>query len=298
MAAMQWEDLPAAVREAVQARFGSVLKAETVTAGMMPGIAACLHADSGERLFLKAIPGDNPTARRYERERWAGTVLPRTVPTPRLLWSSIGSDWITMVFEYADGRAADLLPASTDLPAVLATVARLGFLLTPCPAIVAPPVTDNVGFLLAESQHLLDKPDGVLPHRKLYAAALDGFDPEHLTGDTLLHYDLHAGNLQVTSSGVKVIDWAFAAVGAPWIDAFMLGPRLIEAGHTPEQAERLLAQVPAWGEAPRRSVNGLLASWTLFRFSKAMYGPAEGREFRARAAAAGRAWLIYRTATT
>jgi hypothetical protein len=57
----------------------------------------------------------------------------------------------------------------------------------------------------------------------------------------------------------------FAAAGAAWIDAFMLGPRLIEAGHTPAQAEDLLATVPAWREAPATVMDGLLAAWTLFR---------------------------------
>ena len=59
--------------------------------------------------------------------------------------------------------------------------------------------------------------------------------------------------------------------------------------------ESLLARVPAWRTAPAPVVDGLLAAWTLFRHYKAVYGPHEGREFRARAVAAGRAWLAYRT---
>ncbi|WP_449061228.1 phosphotransferase family protein [Planomonospora algeriensis] len=294
MARLQWDDLPSVVRDAVQTECGPVLKAESATDGLMPGAALHLRIEGGSRVFLKALPADGPAVRLYERERWAGEVLPAAVPAPRMRWSSDIGGWITMLFEHIDGRAADLSPASPDVPAVLDTVARLERLLTPSPAAAAPLVADNVEQLLVKGRHLMAKPNGVLPHRDLYVAVLDGFDVEDLAGDTLLHYDLHVGNLQITPGGVRVIDWGFAAAGAAWIDAFMLGPRLIEAGHTPAQTENLLTRVPAWQEAPATAVNGLLAAWTLFRVYKAMYGPDEGREFRARAAAAGRVWLAHR----
>ncbi|WP_433367843.1 hypothetical protein [Streptosporangium sp. CA-115845] len=72
-------------------------------------------------------------------------------------------------------------------------------------------------------------------------------------------------------------------------------PRFIEAGHTPEQTEALLARVPAWRSAPADVVTGLAAPWTLFRLHKARFGPVEGRDFRARAAEAGRAWVRHRS---
>jgi aminoglycoside phosphotransferase (APT) family kinase protein len=261
----------------------------------MPGLAATLHTADGDRAFIKAIPDGSPAARLYERERWAGTVLPPTVPTPRMTWSSTVDGWITMLFEHIDGRRADLSPGSPDVPVVFNTVAQLGSLLTPCSAVGAPPVADNVGLLQAKGRHLLAKPVGVLPHRDMYAAALGAFDLDALAGDTLLHYDLHTGNLQVTEERLYVIDWGFAAQGSAWVDAAMLAPRLIEAGHTPAQAEELLSALPAWTAAPEAAVTGLAALWTLFRVYKAMYGPEDGREFRSRAADAGRAWVAYRT---
>ncbi|MFJ2030735.1 phosphotransferase family protein [Streptosporangium sp. NPDC087985] len=113
--------------------------------------------------------------------------------------------------------------------------------------------------------------------------------------DTLLHYDLHSGNFRIDDGRPYVIDWAFAARGAAWVDAVMLAPRLVEAGHIPEQTEALLARVPAWRSAPANAVTGLAALWTLFRLYKARFGPVEGRDFRARAAEAGRAWVRYRS---
>ncbi|MFI6595016.1 phosphotransferase family protein [Nonomuraea sp. NPDC050536] len=289
----QWEQLPAAVRNEVQDAVGLVLKAEAAHQGLMPGIAATLHTESGGRAFLKAISVDSPAARLYERERWAGTILPADAPTPRMTWSSDAHGWIVMLFEHIDGCRVDLSPGSSDVPEVLNTVRELGALAAPGNG--SPLVADNVEFLLAKGRHLMAKPASEVPSQALYAAAIDGFDIDELAGDTLLHYDLHAGNLMVTGQGVRVIDWGFAADGAPWVDAAMLAPRLIEAGHTPGQAEELLSEVPAWASAPERAATGLAALWTLFRLYKAMYGPEDGREFRTRAAEAGRAWVEYRT---
>ncbi|GAA1018939.1 hypothetical protein Aple_025240 [Acrocarpospora pleiomorpha] len=69
----------------------------------------------------------------------------------------------------------------------------------------------------------------MVPDRAMYERALDGFDVEDLAGETLLHYDLHPGNLRMTGHDVHVIDWSFASRGAAWVDGVMLAPRLIEA---------------------------------------------------------------------
>lgn len=128
----------------------------------------------------------------------------------------------------------------------------------------------------------------------MYAAVLDLFELDSLAGDTLLHYDLHPGNLRKSGDAIHVIDWSFAAAGAAWIDAAMLTPRFIEAGHTPQQAEALVSGLPAWDTAPSASVTGLAALWTLFRAYKARFGPERVRADRTRAAAAGSAWVRYR----
>ncbi|MER6172439.1 phosphotransferase [Streptosporangium sp. NPDC001681] len=92
-----------------------------------------------------------------------------------------------------------------------------------------------------------------LPYRSMYETALGRFSPDALEGDTLLHYDLHSGNFRIDEGRTYVVDWAFAVRGAAWVDAVMLAPRFIEAGHTSEQTEALLARVPAWRSASHRS---------------------------------------------
>ncbi|WP_157251023.1 phosphotransferase [Nonomuraea typhae] len=289
----QWEDLPAAVRDAVQEHSGPVVKAETAVGGIMPGMATILHTEPGDRFFLKAIEISDPGAILHQRERWAGLHLPEQVPAPWMVWNASFDGWHVALWDYvADAHHADLSPGSPDLPKIVDTVGRLGAWLTPPPA-GARLVQSNIEPLQAKAKAMLAKPSGELADRDDYERALDGFDVAALRGNTLLHYDLSAGNLLITTKQVYVIDWAFAAQGASWIDAAMLAPRLIQAGHTPEQADTLLSGLVAWGAAPHRAVTGLAALWTLFRLYKAQHGPVEVRDDRARAAEAGKAWMGY-----
>jgi hypothetical protein len=290
-----WEELPAEVRQAVEQHVGSyVIKAETATSGIMPGLAARLHLEAGHSVFVKAIRVTSSGANLHLTEAWVGRVLPEEAPAPRMLWSGVAGDWLVMVHEYVnDGsRHVDLTPGSPDLPAVLDAVSRLGALLTPAPK-GGKDVASNVEALVLKGRHLLGKA-GELEHVDLYAETVGRFDVADLAGDTLVHYDLSSSNILITGSGqVKVIDWSFACRGAGWVEAAMLAPRLVEAGHAPEQVDQMLADISAWQSAPRHTVTGLAALWTLFRVYKARYGPEEVREPRARAADAGHRWTAY-----
>lgn len=289
-----WEELPETIREAIQGQTGPIVKAEDATSGIMPGLTVRLHTDDGGSVFVKAIQARSPGASLHVRERWAATVLPPQTPAPSMMWAMDVSGWHVMLFEYVvDARHADLSPGSADLPAVLEVVAGLDGLLTPAPP-RAPLVSDNIAPLVAKGRHLLDGPSS-LPDRELFTGAVSGFDANAFEGNTLLHYDLSEGNLLICPAGVRVIDWSFAAKGASWIEAVMLGPRLIQAGHSPAQTENLLESVPAWRSAPPEAVTGLVALWTLFRLYKAARGPESSRIFRAQAAEAGRTWLRFRT---
>src|SRR5947209_13498583 len=125
MGKLQWESLPPGRVAAIEALTGPVLKAERVTAGLMPGLAAVLHAGNG-RYFLKAVPATSPAARLYEREMSAGMVLPASVPAPRMHFRSDAGGWLVMVFDYLDARDVDLSPGSPDLEKVLAVLGEIG----------------------------------------------------------------------------------------------------------------------------------------------------------------------------
>jgi 5-methylthioribose kinase len=157
-----------------------------------------------------------------------------------------------------------------------------------------PPVAVNLAMLQDKATALLSEGRQGQQWR-MYADALDALTASFMEGTTLLHYDLHAGNLLVTDIATYAIDWSYACRGAAWIDVALLVPRLIEAGHTPAEAESLVARIPAWRTAPTEAVTGLAGLWTVFREYMALYGPEETRPFRAKAAQAGRSWVAHRT---
>jgi Ser/Thr protein kinase RdoA (MazF antagonist) len=193
-----------------------------------------------------------------------------------MLWRGSADGWHLMLFEYVDARRVDLAPGSPDLPAVLDTLDLLGRLLTPGPN-GALPITYNTEALQAKARHLLDT--GRLADRELFEAALRGFSLDRLRGDTMLHYDLSAGNLLIAAGQVHVLDWSLAVRGAAWIDGALFAPRLVQAGHSPAQADLLLSRVPVWRAAPPDAVTALAALWALSR---------------TRVAEAGRSWLLHR----
>jgi aminoglycoside phosphotransferase (APT) family kinase protein len=254
------------------------------------GLAAVVHAANG-RYFVKAAPSDSPAARLYEREMAANQALSFNVPAPQMRYSSSNGGWLVMAFDYLDVRDADLSPGSPDLEGVLAFLATISAAPT---WDAAPPVEVNVTALQDKADALLSKQPGGLPW-DLYRVLIEGIDIATLAGDRLVHYDLHPGNLKTAADGdVMAVDWAFACTGAPWVDAVLLVPRLIDAGHSPVTAERLMSRLPAWRTAPVASVTALAALWTIFRECKALYGPEDARAFRRQAARSGRCWVEYR----
>jgi hypothetical protein len=290
MGKLTWETLPATRVAAIEDQVGPIVKAEAITAGLMPGLAAVLHTED-RRYFVKAAPHDSPAYALYARELNANAALPLIALAPRMLLASETGGWLVMMFACLEGRDADLSPGSPDLPGVLAALETIGCL----PAWEgAPPVVVNIAPLRDKAAALLASQPRQYPW-DMYAHAIADFDASCLTGSHLVNYDLHPGNLTVTSDGqVLAIDWAFACAGAPWLDAALLVPRLIEAGHSPADAEALVSPLPAWHGAPAHAVTALGALWTMFREYKALHGPQDSREFRARAARAGRSWISYR----
>ncbi|MFI6785668.1 phosphotransferase [Micromonospora sp. NPDC050276] len=77
-------------------------------------------------------------------------------------------------------------------------------------------------------------------------AARLGFALPAMDGETLIHSDLNPANLIVTPVGLRIVDWAWATKAAAWVELALLVQWLIGSGHSAEQAEEWLAQLPAW----------------------------------------------------
>ncbi|MEV8630767.1 phosphotransferase [Streptosporangium sp. NPDC051023] len=285
----QWADLPEQAREAIQERTGPVTGVQSAPVGLTSGIAATITTTTeGAAFFVKAAPAAAPVAHHLLRERAFAQALPASVSAPRLLWAADVAGWHLLLFEHVPGRPANLSPGSPDLPAVLDAIAVLG---VPCPW-PAPLIADKLDGLLRSAEEQL----AAAPlDADQYGPLVKALNLSDFASDRLLHADLHADNLLIEGGHVWVVDWSMACQGAVWVDTALLIPRLIDAGHSPAQAERAAARVPAWSEAPPAAVTGLTAVRMLFAARMAETGPAHLRAKRLRTAAACRAWVDHRT---
>ncbi|MCS7483732.1 aminoglycoside phosphotransferase family protein [Umezawaea endophytica] len=228
--------------------------------------------------------------------------MPQGSPAPALWWAVERDGWVLSAFDDIEGRHPSLAPGSADLPAVLDAVAALGETLTPCPYEAARSAAAELGPLFGGWATLAADPpadldDWSLRHLDALAAhessCLDAMD-----GDTLLHTDLREDNLMIdTRSGrVLVIDWAWPARGAAWVDIAFLVPQFIRAGHHPAGAEALLAEVAGWKQAAPEAVTSYAVALSgLWERDSRTTTSAGLRAYRAAAAAAGRRWVAHRT---
>ncbi|GAA2433901.1 hypothetical protein GCM10010191_55280 [Actinomadura vinacea] len=215
--------LPSIVREAIEAHTGPIKSIEPAPTGNHADIASTFHTARGP-MFVKAarkLPdADGPEVRSLRNE---AAVNPHVTGfAPRLLWQAEAGGWLALGFEQVDGRHADFTPGSDDLEILAKTVQALQA--APCPDVVRMRV------------------------ERRWASVTEDVTP--MAGDALLHTDLNADNLLITPDGqARVVDWAFAARGAAWVEFGLLIPWLLKGGHTPAQAADWVAQFPSWAGA-------------------------------------------------
>ena len=212
--------------------------------------------------------------------------------------------WVVLVFDDIDGRHPGLSPGSPDIGHVVAMTAALGPVLTPCPVASAPTASAELAGLVHGWTELAAAPPHDLdPWTRRHLARLASLETGWLAaadGDTLLHGDINASNLLITTDGKTwLVDWAQPVRGAAWIDVADLIPHLILAGHTPAQAEHALAAVPAWAATPPETITSYAAAFAgYWAWSSRLPGPPgvpSLRAYQARAAQAAIAWTAYRT---
>lgn len=268
---LDWEQLPSAAHDAVEALLGPVRSAKTVSPGQSSAIATILETQQG-RVFLKGLRTEQRGVVTQQREAAINPYV-RAV-SPELLWRIEIAGWGLLCFEYVDGRGADYTPGSRDLPRLVATMHRLATL--PCPNL--PPAYFR-------------------PAEQRWAEAID--DPaarELLAGDTILHTDYNPANILVTTNGnVQIIDWAWPTKGAAWLDPANLVPRLIAWGHTPASAEAIARECPAWRDADPAAINLFASALTSLWSDIARDQPDE--VWKQKLAASAQQWLEHRSAT-
>ncbi|MGW0825486.1 hypothetical protein [Streptomyces sp. NPDC002845] len=98
--------------------------------------------------------------------------------------------------------------------------------------------------------------------------------------------------LLVTPVGeLLLLDWALSCPAPAWADTALTVPRLISAGHVPEQAETIAGQVPAYREADPATVTTfartVFAAWEDWERTRPL-------PHRAALTTAARTWAAYR----
>jgi Ser/Thr protein kinase RdoA (MazF antagonist) len=243
-----WEELPTALRCAIEAECGPVLRTEAPSAGRNSTFAAFLHTANGT-VFVKGVPDYERLVTVHEHEIQINSRLLDAVhDVPRLLWTVHTEGWLLAGYETVPGEHANLTPGSPDVPAVVDALSRLAQQLTPSPAPGVSPLRKRYA-CLAGWQWLADNHTGQLDTwEKQHLDLLTHFDdevPSILPGHSLVHGDIHQLNLLVHGNQVRLIDWAWSRTGPPWVDAALLIPRLIGEGHEPAEAEHLVSGT--WG---------------------------------------------------
>ncbi|GGV15151.1 aminoglycoside phosphotransferase [Streptomyces spectabilis] len=259
-----FDDLPSAVRAAVESRTGPIIKAENVSSGFNSAIAARVHTAGGTR-FIKGLPADHKRVWTQQREADVNPALSGIAP--QLLWRLHESGWVILCFEHLEGHHADYTPGSQDLPRVAELLTRLGEVACP---------DSGLKFVEQRLSNYVAEPDDVL----------------YFAGASLVHTDLNNENVIVADGRAYLVDWAWASRGAAWLDAAYWVVWLIAAGgHAPVSAERCASRVPAWATAPEAGVTAFA------RATANMWQQIAGADpdpWTARNLKAAQAWAEYR----
>jgi hypothetical protein len=228
---LPWSEVPAGVRHAIETNLGSaVIEAVNQQGGYSPGLAARAKLADGRRVFIKAIGQErNPdTPDIFRREIGVLAKLPAAVPAPRLLSSYDDGDWVALFIEDVDGWTPAQPWNPVELRRVLEAMGTLAESLTPSPMDVPLTIAHHAENFtgwrtLAADPGRLDA--GLREHVELLAGLESGWT-EAAAGGSLVHGDLRADNMLLTADRVVFVDWPWASIGAPWLDALFMLPSI------------------------------------------------------------------------
>ncbi|MEV6850965.1 hypothetical protein [Actinoplanes sp. NPDC051411] len=260
-----WADTPQPVRAALARALGATIAGHTdLHGGMSPGPAAGLRLADGRQVFVKAVSADvrEHNHKMIRQESEILDILPASVPAPRRLATIEHGPWIALATTWAAGTTP---PAWTD--AAIAAVAGACRTASAHRAPGAlPPVAKRI-FHFDGWDRLLDTgaaDDWETANAGPAAEVSAGWE-QWTAGDALVHRDIRLDNTAV-GERATLLDWAYAAAGAPWIDLAQLAADVVATGHAlgpaaaTDRAYRLLRTLPP--EAPRFVV-GLAGMWRI-----------------------------------
>ena len=238
---LPFEKVPVGVKAWVGRVLGSsVTSATTQQGGFSPGVAARLVTTSGRRAFVKAVGSSlNPDTPRLFRNEIAVMQGLASLPYAPLLYDVYDDgDWVALLLEDIDGYLPPHPWHPHDAARVLDALAELTEALQPSPWPDAPvAAVRSQGFLSRWDDVIADGtavPEWVAGREQELAELARTGLAALAKGDGLAHWDLRADNLLMTEDRVVFIDWAHAAVAAPWADTVILHADMRGAVELPE----------------------------------------------------------------
>jgi hypothetical protein len=227
---MRWLDAPEFVRAAIAE---SVIGHRDLHGGMSPGPATLLELDTGERVVAKAVSAE-ANANTYRLYQWEAEVLrtlPSSVPAAKLRAFIEVGGWAVLVTSYVPGEVAGPPWTSDAVDAVRIAAIRASE--HPAPDGM-PPVIDRLpdldGWLAVDPSDDWEK--RYVPR---LAARVEGWR-EWTAGSALVHLDVRCDNAIVHAGQATLIDWAYAAAGAWWLDQALLAADIVGSGHAQGKA--------------------------------------------------------------
>jgi aminoglycoside phosphotransferase (APT) family kinase protein len=303
-----WRDVPASVRDAVDAVLGAaVVSTHGVSGGFSPGPAVRAVLDDGRAVFVKAAgTALNPLSPgMHRREAVVLGVLPIEVPAPRLLGVVDDGEWVALCIEWVEGRA----PAAGDARDVarfLAIFDRVAAATagTPVPGLrpFAEAHRELLGHWAALAADPLDGLDDWSVRHLDRLVTLEALAPDASAGPDLVHVDARTDNAVLATSGPDgdvLVDWPAAALGAAWIDLVCLLPALhLDGGPSPAAVFDAHAVAR---RADAQAVDAVVAAVAGFLTRQALLPAPPGlptlRAFQAAQGAIARHWLDERLRT-
>jgi hypothetical protein len=261
-----WDDLPAPLKQAIEAHTGPITSVRVAAAGQNSPLAAIMDTRCG-RVFAKGLPSDHRRVITQAREAAVAPLVSEI--SPALLWHFDEAGWNVLGYEYAPGRHADYALGSPDLDRLVELMNALSEIKVP----------GDIGpFKRAEDRWrpYLDDPR---------AAGV-------FAGQVLAHSDWTPDNVLVSERRAWLIDWAWPTLGAGWIDPACWVLRLMASGgHSPREAERQASRLSAFRHADPAHID-LFAVASARLWAEVAQSSTSG--WTTKMAQAARSWLAYR----
>lgn len=212
-----WETLPQDVQDAVAQRLGApVVGWETQRGGFSPGLAERLTLADGRRLFAKIVDTEQQpsTATLHRREAEVLSVLPSSLPIAAPVDAFDAENHYVLVLEDIDGHH----PAVADTTVVLDALKALATSSVP---LGLPRARGEFAADHGAWERLRSVPPTVADIHDVVIATAESL-LEAVEGESLTHFDARADNMLIDTHGsVRIVDWPWVVVGAPWIDPLM-----------------------------------------------------------------------------